>query len=76
MKGKFQGGFLDEKIHEPSEGQSAGDHDQEESQAVFDPGLFFPSSEKCHHDRHEEGVEDHGEEMAFKDHDFFPAAMS
>jgi hypothetical protein len=68
--------FFDEQEHEPAEGQGAGDHHQEEDDAVADAVLLLRAADERHDERHEEGVDNHGEEVAFEDHGLFPTPMS
>ena len=67
---------MDEEVHDPSEENSPDGHEQEEGQTVFDPISGFFSSDESQDNADKEGVDDHREKMAFKDHFFFPDAIS
>jgi hypothetical protein len=65
-----------EEIHQPAEKDGPADHDQEEKEPIPGPGLLVVAPEEGEDDGDEEGLQDHRQEMAAEDHDFFPAAMS
>ncbi len=65
-----------EEEHEPAECDGADDHDKEKGQAVADPVFCLRAADEGQDQGDEEGIDDHGQEVAFEDHDFFPAAMS
>ena len=67
---------MDEQIHKPSEENSPEGHEHEEGETVFDPISGFFSSDERQDNTDKQGVDDHREKMALKDHFFFPDATS
>jgi hypothetical protein len=55
----------DEKIHEPPEQKSPGDHDEKKRNEVADLRFSLSSADESQNDADENGIEDHGDKMAF-----------